>query len=206
MRGGLRAVATLGTMAPPARADSLVKQSAQTTLASSFTRSPSTPAQGFTTGPHPAGDALTSRAGTPVKSPFAYQCLLEEGMPNTDVAAADLQTRDLTLRPAKNCTPATVPGCGNVTPAGDRQDCRHDEWRDVRNDGWEMGDATIACRPAGPSLEERPATTRSPFTTAGLNPFGLDSVACRGTERSLAECGQGGWGGARLFFDKPRDR
>ncbi|XP_027715901.1 soluble scavenger receptor cysteine-rich domain-containing protein SSC5D isoform X2 [Vombatus ursinus] len=66
-------------------------------------------------------------------------------------------------------------------------------WGTVCDDGWDVRDATVACRELGCGVPREPGPATGRFGW-GEGPIWLDDVACSGTEVRLANCPAAPWG------------
>ncbi|XP_078002180.1 soluble scavenger receptor cysteine-rich domain-containing protein SSC5D [Phascolarctos cinereus] len=66
-------------------------------------------------------------------------------------------------------------------------------WGTVCDDGWDVRDATVACRELGCGVPQEPGPAAGRFGW-GEGPIWLDDVACSGTEVWLANCPAAPWG------------
>ena len=65
-------------------------------------------------------------------------------------------------------------------------------WGTICDDGWQLRDATVACRQLGYPVAIR-KSTRAEFGR-GTGEIWLSDVECTGEEERLEECGHSGWG------------
>lgn len=84
-----------------------------------------------------------------------------------------------------------VGGCGPHEGRVEISDNTH-KWGTVCDEGWDITDATIACRQLGYARAVRAVTGSEEFGE-GTGPIWLSGVECAGLEKSLDECRQGQW-------------
>ena len=65
------------------------------------------------------------------------------------------------------------------------------QWGSVCDDHWDSNDATVVCRSLGYGGGQAHLEA---YFGEGSGPIWLDSVACGGSEATLAQCTHGGWG------------
>ncbi|NWX94003.1 DMBT1 protein, partial [Nothoprocta pentlandii] len=74
-----------------------------------------------------------------------------------------------------------------------RVEVLHDQrWGTICDDTWDLNDASVVCRELGCGMAL--SALESAHFGKGLGPIWLDSVHCRGTESTFAECSLRGWG------------
>ena len=66
------------------------------------------------------------------------------------------------------------------------------EWGTVCDDGWDLNDAQVVCTEL--DLGKAVAARHSAFYGQGSGQIWLDEVNCVGTEETIRNCVQGGWG------------
>ena len=65
-------------------------------------------------------------------------------------------------------------------------------WGTVCDNGWDINDASVACRQLG-FAKVLAATVQSSFGK-GSGRIWLDNVQCKGNENSITDCARGTWG------------
>uniref|UniRef100_A0A8C7A020 SRCR domain-containing protein n=1 Tax=Nothoprocta perdicaria TaxID=30464 RepID=A0A8C7A020_NOTPE len=74
-----------------------------------------------------------------------------------------------------------------------RVEVLHDQrWGTICDDTWDLNDASVVCKELGCGMAL--SALESAHFGKGLGPIWLDSVHCRGTESTFAECNLRGWG------------
>ncbi|XP_076738294.1 scavenger receptor cysteine-rich domain-containing protein DMBT1-like [Maylandia zebra] len=90
------------------------------------------------------------------------------------------------------CSDIRLAGSG-LTQCSGRVEIYHNNiWGTICGDGWDLNDAEVVCRQlnCGPAL----GAPQMAYFGAGSGQIWLDNVGCSGSESSLTECQNSGWG------------
>jgi deleted-in-malignant-brain-tumors protein 1 len=77
-------------------------------------------------------------------------------------------------------------------PAGRVEVFYSGKWGTVCDDGWDIDDATVACRELG--FHSAIKALKGSEVPDGTGQIWLDKVACLGSEKTLNDCSHNGWG------------
>ena len=74
------------------------------------------------------------------------------------------------------------------------------EWGTVCDDDWDLNDAQVVCSELG--FGRAVDSKHSAYYGQGSGPIWLDNVHCNGTEQTIGDCTQLGWGKHYCFHSE----
>ena len=89
---------------------------------------------------------------------------------------------------------------GSIPSEGRLEVSFNGQWGSVCRDGWDINDATIACKHLG--YPDALGVARQGDFPIGTGPIWIDEVDCDGVESSLFDCNYKGWGVKGCTHDK----
>ena len=124
-------------------------------------------------------------------------CLLQSLLRNFLEKAVDLEVNSLfwhlfLLLLRLDDYTVRLSGSGSTLKAGRVEIFYGDRWGTICDNSWDMNDATVVCKMLG--YESAGDAPRGAYYGQGVGPVWLDEVDCAGSESSLEDCSNGGFG------------